>query len=121
MGYTIPAGGGVTMVSAVGADGFANGNRSYSLASNVASLAAGNFTTPVSGIMGGSYVWAYQFAGTTPSLQLESLGPDGVNYLPIGAAVTASGSTGVVIGSNATVRLRNTGSNAITGLSSNLS
>lgn len=92
----------------------------YTLASNVASLAAGATTTPVAGVVGGAYIWGYQFAGTTPSLIIESLGPDGLNYITV-ATVTASGAQGLTFGNNATVRLRNAGANPITGLSSNLS
>lgn len=91
----------------------------YTLASNETLAGSASRSPVTSGIAGGSYIWAYQFAGTTPSLILESLGPDGVNYQTI-ATVTASGAQGVVIGSNATVRLRNGTANPITGLSSNL-
>jgi len=103
----------------VGADGYVAGGTPSTLASN-ATLAAGASTTPVTGIGGASYIWAYQFAGTTPSLVIEALGPDGVNYQTITTA-TASGSQGIVLGSNSTVRLRNAGANQITGLYSNIS
>lgn len=98
---------------------FGPSNNTYTLASNQ-TLAGNASTTPVTGVQGGSYIWAYQFGGTTPSLVLETLGPDGVTYQAVGSAVTASGQTGVVIGQNATVRLRNTTGNSITGLSSSL-
>jgi hypothetical protein len=92
----------------------------YTLASNTASLPAGGTTPVVTGVQGASYVFAYQFGGTSSSLVLESLGPDGVNYQTI-TTVTASGTQGIVIGQGATVRLRNAGANAITNLSASLS
>lgn len=109
----------ILKVQQVGADGFATSGSPATLASNV-TLAAGASTTPVTGIAGASYVWAYQFGGTTPSLVLEALGPDGTNYQTV-ATVTASGTQGIVLGSNSTVRLRNSGANSITGLYSSLS
>jgi len=94
----------------------------YQLASNQ-SLTTATPTTPVTGIIGASYVWnvaqATTFGGF--SLVLESLdsAPGSTTYQTI-ATVTAPGSVGVVIGNNATVRLRAVGG-TITALSSNLS
>lgn len=92
---------------------------SYALSAANSTLAASASGVAVPNVKGGSYIWAYQLGGTSPSLVLESLGPDGATYQTI-ATVTASGTQGVVIGSNATVRLRNGTANPITGLSSNL-
>lgn len=101
-----------------------NGNalgQTYQLATSLASLASGGTTGDTAGIAGGSYIWAYQLGGTSPSLVLEALGPDGSTWITI-ATVTATGQQGVVLGNAARVRLRNgSGSNAITGLSSSLS
>lgn len=91
----------------------------YQLASSL-TLASAGTTTPQNNIIGGSYIWAYQLSGTSPALVLESLGPDGVTFMVV-ATVYATGAQGVVIGGNGTVRLRNSGANAITGLSSSLS
>jgi hypothetical protein len=90
--------------------------QTYTLASNVASLASGASTTPVTGLQGGSYIFDAQFAGTSPSLKLQVLGSDGTTWRDVGAALTAPGSASVVIGGNASVRLLNAGANAITGL-----
>jgi hypothetical protein len=96
----------------------------YTLASN-ASLAAGttNATTPVSGIKGGSYIFAYQFTqAATVSLILEALGPDGTTYQTISSLSATSGTVGIVLGENSTVRLRNgSGTNAVSALYANLS
>lgn len=94
------------------------GQPTYQLANNQ-TLAAGGTTAAVAGITGGSYIWSYQFSGTSPSLILEALGPDGTNYQTI-ATVTQSGTQGVVLGQGSTVRLRNAGANQITGLYSSL-
>lgn len=108
----------VAGVQLVGANGVALQGQSYTLYPG-GTLAASTAATAVTGVAGGSYVWSYQFGGTTPSLVLESLGPDGVTYQTI-ATVTASGTQGVVIGNNATVRVRNGTANAITNLYSSL-
>jgi hypothetical protein len=93
---------------------------SYTLASAIASLAGNTATTSVSAVDSGSYVWSYVLGGTTPSLILQTLGPDGTTWQNV-ATVTASGSQVVTIPSSATVRLLNNTANAITGLSSKLS
>jgi len=85
-----------------------------------ASLAAAAGTTAVSQVRGGSYVFDAQFGGTTPSLQLQSLASDGVTWRNVGAALTAPGGFGVVIGEGSSVRLLNAGANEITGLSATL-
>lgn len=92
----------------------------YPLIAIGSTLAGNTAATPVTGIIGGSYIWAYQLGGTSPSLILEALGPDGVNYQTV-ATVTASGTQWVGAGNNATFRLRNGTANSITGLSSSLS
>jgi len=82
---------------------------------------AATTSTGIKTLYGGSYIWAYQFTGTSPQLILEALGPDGTTYIQVGTTATATGSQGVVLGNNAIVRLRNgSGSNAINSLSSSL-
>lgn len=89
-------------------------------------LAAGASTPAQAVIYGQSYIWSYQFSGTT-TLILESLGPDGVTFSAFtpAASATASGQQGVTTGANpggsANVRIRNTGANAATNLFSSLS
>lgn len=98
----------------------------YQLAT-LATGAVGVPTAPVSGILGGSYMWDVQgtFAGGGV-ITLQFLKSDGVTWAtaktPAGvdAAMTASGVMGVVMGSNASVRLMPTVANT-TVLSSNLS
>lgn len=101
-----------------------SGAPSYTLASN-AGLAAGttNATTPVTGISGGSYVFAYQFTqAATVAAVLEALGPDGVTYQMVTAITTTSGTIGIVLGANSTVRIRNnSATNAISALYASLS
>lgn len=110
-----------TPVWVVGSDGqqasFSN-TSTYQLASNQA-LAATTGTTPVTGVNGGSYVFDAQFTGT--SIQLQSLGSDGTTWRNVGTALTASGSTGVVLGQGATVRLYNPNGTGLTGVYASLS
>lgn len=104
----------------VGADGVSNGLRTYQLAS-AQSLASGANTTPVTGVVGGSYIWNVvgTFSGGS-AVALQTLASDGVTWMTVGSPVTASGNVGVVIGNNASVRLL--GSVATTtSLSSSLS
>jgi len=107
--------------------GQASGPQTYQLASNQSLTAqagtsanptAGSTTTPVTGVAGGSYLWDAQFTGT--SVTLQSLGSDGVTWRDV-ATRTTPGTTGVVIGQNASVRLYNPNNSAVTGLYSNLS
>lgn len=90
------------------------------LARNVS--AQGN--QPASTVYGGDYVFsvaASNFNGA--SVQLQSLGPDGVTYQNLGAAKTASdatGGTGFGLGSNAVMRIAVTGGTP-TGLYASLS
>ena len=46
----------------------------------IASLAAGASVAFASNVTGGAYVFDAQFSGTSPSLQLQSLGADGATY-----------------------------------------
>lgn len=88
----------------------------YSLLSNAS--ASGS---PVSGIVGGAYVWNVvgTFGGATVTLQ--ALASDGATYQDVtGASVTAGGSVGVVLGNNATVQVVVTGGTP-SGLYSSLS
>lgn len=88
------------------------------LASN-ATLAAGATTTGVTGVAGSGYIWSTVMNGTSPQLVLEWLGPDGATWLTLDT-VTASGSKGIGASPNASLRLRNAGANAITGLYSRI-
>lgn len=92
-----------------------------SLANNVA-IAAGATTTPVANIPGGTYILTVQGAFGVGTISIESLGPDGVNYVAANPAValTATGSVGVVIPNSATVRLRNTGGTGATAIFASL-
>jgi len=90
-------------------------------------LAAGNIaangtTDPITGVVGGSYILAAMAAAWNgATLKLQVLGPDGVTFQDVtGASFTSNGDPkGVVIGSNATVRLMATGG-APTGVNSSL-
>lgn len=84
-------------------------NHVYTLASN-ASIASGAGGDAITGVKAGSYIWSLTgtFGGAT--ISLEALGPDGVTYVSVtGASLTANGEKGVVIGENATLRLKSTG------------
>ena len=76
----------------------------YQLATNQ-TLASAGTTTPVTAILGDSYVWNVvgTFSGGS-TVSLQALGSDGATYQTI-ATVSASGNTGVVLGNNASVRL----------------
>lgn len=89
----------------------------YQLASNIA-LGATTGTTPTAAVDGGSYLWDAQFTGT--SITLQALGSDGATWRDV-ATRTTSGTTGVVIGQNATVRLYNPNGGGLTAVSSSLS
>lgn len=95
---------------------------SYQLATNLTLATTAAQPTPTTSIQGGSYIW--NVAGATfnsSTLTLESLGSDGATWQTV-ASVTANGNVGIVLGSNSTVRLRNSaGANSITGIYSNLS
>lgn len=69
------------------------------------SLASAATTTPVTGIIGGSYIWntVGTYSGGSQVI-LQSLGSDGATWQNV-ATMSASGSAGVVIGNNASVRL----------------
>lgn len=74
----------------------------------------------VSGVSGNSYIFACSatsWAGG--SAKLQALGPDSTTWMDVGTALTANGTQGVVIGSNATIRVVITGSP--TGLYANIS
>ena len=120
--------GSVRMMTPVDAAGnaVATSPATYLLAgSPLASLAAGATTQPVTIPAGqsASYGWATTMTGTSPSLAIEALGADGTTYFTV-ATITAPGTMPVVIftgSGGATVRLRNTGANPITALTSSLS
>lgn len=86
-------------------------------AGSSAAPTAGSVTTPVAGLAGGSYLWDAQFTGT--SVVLQALGADGVTWRDV-ATRTTSGTTGVVIGQGATVRIYNPNASAVTAVSSSL-
>lgn len=87
------------------------------------STLAGNAnSTPVTIANSAVYGWSYTFGGTSPSLKLQTLGPDGTTWQD-SATVTASGAQPVNVFSGSggtTVRLLNATANSITGLSSQL-
>jgi hypothetical protein len=105
------------------ADGsFTPGNSSggsavYQLATN-ATIAATTGTASTTGVQGGSYLWDVQFTGT--SVVLHALGSDGTTWRNV-ATATTSGTVGVVIGQNATLRLYNPNGTADTGVYSSIS
>lgn len=82
-------------------------------AGNPANPTANSTTANVSGIQGGSYLWDLQVSGTSPNITLQSLGSDGATWRDV-ASRTTSGTTGVVIGQGATVRLYNASANTAT-------
>lgn len=89
----------------------------YQLASNI-TVAANAGTTSTAAVRGGSYIFDAQFTGT--SIVLQALGADGTTYRNV-ATLSASGSTGVVLGANSTVRLYNPNGAADTGVYASLS
>jgi hypothetical protein len=78
-----------------------------------ATLAAGAATAPLTGVQAGSYIFEAIFTGA--DLQLQRLGPDGATWINAGV-LAASGSVGVVLAANDTIRLRNNSGASITGL-----
>jgi len=92
----------------------------YTLPGSPVTIAGSGNAAFAANVTGGSYIFNAVFGGTTPSLKLQSLAADGVTYQDVGTALTASGSVGVVVGQNATLRLLNNTANPITGLSANL-
>lgn len=90
--------------------------KTYQLASNQ-TIAANSGTTPITNVQGGSYLFDVQFTGT--SVRLETLGADGTTWRPVTTSTT-SGTTGVVIGQGATVRLYNPNGTSVTGVYANL-
>jgi hypothetical protein len=100
-------------------DGFGNpsGGNVYQLATN-ATIAATTGTASTTGVQGGSYLWDVQFTGT--SVVLQALGSDGTTWRNV-ATAAASGTVGVVIGQNATLRLYNPNGTADTGVYSSIS
>jgi hypothetical protein len=82
------------------------------LASNI-TLAAGAASTQITAVAAGSYIFEAVFTGA--DLQLQRLGPDGLTWINAGT-LAASGSVGVVLAANDTLRLRNNSGGSITGL-----
>jgi hypothetical protein len=83
-------------------------------------LASGACTTPQTVTISATYGLVYIITGTSPSLTLQSLGPDNITYMP-GPIVTATGSQVVPIfagPSGLTTRWCNTGANVVTITSS---
>jgi hypothetical protein len=78
-----------------------------------ATLAAGAATAPLTGVQAGSYIFEAIFTGA--DLQLQRLGPDGATWINAGV-LAASGSVGVVLAANDSIRLRNNSAASITGL-----
>lgn len=97
-------------------NGNPTGQQTYQLASNQ-TIAANSGTPPITNVQGGSYLFDRQFTGT--SITLQSLGADGTTWRDV-VNSTASGTTGVVIGQGATVRLYNPNGTSVTGVYANL-
>lgn len=76
------------------------------------SLPSGSTMAPVTGIPAGSYIFEAIFTGS--DLQLQRLGPDGTTWINAGV-LAASGSVGVVLAANDSIRLRNNSGASITG------
>ncbi len=90
--------------------------QTYTLATSQVIPAGGN-STPVTVSISATYGWSYILSGTSPSVTLQVLGPDGTTWQTVGSPVTASGMQGVVIfagAAGASVRLLNSGSNSVT-------
>lgn len=90
-------------------DFFQRASAAYTLAGTGSgggvTIASAGTTTPVPNVLGGSYIWTTTgtFSGGS-TIALQALGPDATTWVTV-ATATASGSTGVVLGNNATVRL----------------
>lgn len=100
-----------------------NGNATGGGKQETLTLIANNVAAAPQSAYGGDYVWSVQGTFNGASVQLQSLGPDGMTYQNIGAPKTApdsTGGTGVGLGSNATVRAVITGGTP-TGLYATLS
>lgn len=82
-------------------------------------LTAGSNAGTTANVIGGSYIWDVDATGPF-TLVLESLKSGGTNWGIVFTA-TGPGDYGVVIGNNATVRIRNAGGSSITSLSASLS
>ncbi len=82
------------------------------LANNI-SLAAGAASTAITAVAAGSYIFEAIFTGS--DLQLQRLGPDGATWINAGTLAT-SGSVGVVLAANDTLRLRNASAAAMSAI-----
>lgn len=96
-----------------------NGSSSpYTLASNV-TLAANAAGAATSGIIRGNYIFDVQFVGV--SVQLQSLGADGMTWRNVGSPLTQPGSLSIALGQGSAVRLFNPNGTALTGVYATLS
>jgi hypothetical protein len=112
-----PTAGAKAIVSAGSGISSTTNGAAYTLAAGV--NAAGS-TTPVTGVIGGSYIFACTASNwNSATAQLQALGPDGTTWLNVGTAMSANGTQGVVIGANASVRVTVTGTP--TGLNASIS
>lgn len=87
------------------------GGGPYTLANNIG-ITSGGFTSPVTGVAGGSYILAISASNfNSATIKLQGLLPDGVTWADITGASTTANTTGigVTIGTNASVRLAATG------------
>lgn len=82
------------------------------LASNIG-LAAGAASTAITAMAAGSYIFEAIFTGS--DLQLQRLGPDGATWINAGT-LASSGSVGVVLAANDTLRLRNNSGAAMSAI-----
>lgn len=110
----------VVSITSTGAEA---GQESYALA-NAVTLAAQGASAPIAGVRRGVYVWDAQWTGAG-SLQLQSLGADGVTWRTVATLAAPGVLAGEVrVGANATLRLFNAnagGGASFTALSSTLS
>lgn len=91
----------------------------YILASNL-SLSPTSRSVPMTGLIGGSYIFFASFTGT--SIQLQYLGDDGAWYNAGDARVAnGAGAAGVVLGQDSTVALYNPNGTSVTGIYARLS
>jgi len=109
----------VPVMMGIDGNGLPLASSTFTMASNVP-LGATTGATPVTGIAGGSYIFSAIFTGT--SVALQTLGPDGLTWMALSppAVLTGSGSMGVVLGNNATVRLYNPNASGLTGVYASL-
>ena len=83
-------------------------------------LISNNTPAAAQAVYGGDYIFSVVGTFGGASVQLQALGPDGTTYINIGTPVTASGTSGVRIGSYGVMRATVTGGTP-SGISASLS